>query len=99
MIYDYFKVSDTDESVFDFNEILKVELKTHNVQSIKTRWDETKIAMKRQPDEEILENLHCRHRALPEHNTAAKVCYFPFFSAWVVCWRHLDRDWCCFPTH
>ena len=66
MIYDYFKVSDTDESVLDFNEILKVELKTYNVvQSIKTRWDEAKIAMKRQADEEILENLHCRHRAQP----------------------------------
>ena len=72
MICEYFKVSDTDESVLDFNEILKVEMKTYNVQSIKTRWDETKIAMKRQPDEEILENLHCRHLAQPEHNTAAK---------------------------
>ena len=29
----YFKVSDTDESVLDLNEILKVELKNDNVQT------------------------------------------------------------------
>ena len=34
MIYEYFKVSDTDESVFDFNEIiLLVEFKNDSVQS------------------------------------------------------------------
>ena len=41
MIYEYFKVSDTDESVSDLNEILKVQLKNDNVQSVCTRWDET----------------------------------------------------------
>ena len=35
MIYEYFKVSDTDESVWDLDEILKVELKNDNVQSFK----------------------------------------------------------------
>ena len=54
MIYQYFKVSDTDDSVLDLNEILKVELKNDNVQSFSTRWDETIIAMKKQPDEEVL---------------------------------------------
>ena len=56
MINEYFKVSDTDESVLDLNEILKVELKSDRVQSIKTRLGETMVAMKKQPDEEI---LHC----------------------------------------
>ena len=37
MIYEYFKVSDTDESVLDLNAILKVELKDDNVQSLSTR--------------------------------------------------------------
>ena len=57
MIYEYFKVSYTDESVLDFNGILKVELKIDSVQSISTRWEETMIAMKKQPEEEILQNF------------------------------------------
>ena len=51
----YSKVSDADESILDFNEVLKVELKNDNVQLFKTRWDETAIAMKKQPDEAILD--------------------------------------------
>ena len=37
------------------NEILKVEVKTDNVQPFNTRWDETIISMKKQPDEESQE--------------------------------------------
>ena len=55
MIYEYFKVYGTDDSVLDLNEILKVELQNDNIQSSTTRWDETMIAMKMQFDEEILE--------------------------------------------
>ena len=54
MIYEYSKVSDTVESVLDLNEIWKVELKSDIVQSIITRWDEIIIAMKKQPDDEML---------------------------------------------
>ena len=52
MIYDlsFFKVSDTDESVFDLSEIFDVELKKDNKQSFNTRWDETIITMKKQPE-------------------------------------------------
>ena len=57
MIQEYFKVSDTDESVLDLNELLKVELKNDNVQSFNTRWEQTIIAMKKQPDDEIVENF------------------------------------------
>ena len=60
MIYEYFKVRDTDESVLDLNVILQVELKNDNVLSFNTRWNETIISMKKQPDEEILENLNYR---------------------------------------
>ena len=58
MIYEYFKVSDTNESVLDLDEILKVELENDNLQPFNTRWDETIIVMKKQPDEEILDNLN-----------------------------------------
>ena len=42
--------------VLDLNEFLKVELKNDNVQSFNTRWDETVIAVKKQPDEEVQDN-------------------------------------------
>ena len=56
MTYEYFKDSDTDESVLDLDEIF---LRSNDkVQSFNTRWDEAIIAMKKQPsDEEILENV------------------------------------------
>ena len=57
MIYEYFKDSDMDEAVCDVDEILEVELKNDNVPSSNTRWDETIIATKKQPDEEILETI------------------------------------------
>ena len=60
MFYEYFKVSDADESVLDLNENLKVELKNVNVQSFSTRWDETIIAIKKPPDEEILDDSNSR---------------------------------------
>ena len=60
MINEYFKANDTDESVLDLNEILKVELKNDCVQSFNTRWDETIITMKKHPDDASLENVYCR---------------------------------------
>ena len=50
MIYQYFKVGDTDESALDPNEILTVELKYDNAQSFDSRWDETIIALKKRCD-------------------------------------------------
>ena len=50
----------TDESVLDLNEILKLDLKNDNVQSFNTQWDETIIAMKKQPDNEMLDILFYR---------------------------------------
>ena len=47
MIFEYFKVRDTDESVLDFSEILKVEWKNDNVQSFNTGWDETRSMLSR----------------------------------------------------
>ena len=53
MINEYFKISDTHESVLDSDQILKVELKNDSVQSFNARWDEITIAMKMQPDEDF----------------------------------------------
>ena len=53
-------MSDTDGSVLDLNENLKVELKNDNVQSFNTRWNESIIAMKEQLDDKILQNLYYR---------------------------------------
>ena len=64
MIYEYFKVSDTDESVLDLNDILKVEFKTDNIQSFNARWDENIFAIEEQPGDEILDNF-C-HRQLQQ---------------------------------
>ena len=66
MINEYFKVSDTDESFLDLNEILKVELKNDNVQLFHTRWDETIIATKKQPDDDMLGHLCYRQLQLSE---------------------------------
>ena len=45
--YEYFKVSGTDESVLDLNEILIVELQNDKCKVIfDTRWNETVMAMK-----------------------------------------------------
>ena len=66
MIKEYFKVSDSDEPVLYFKELLKVKLRNDNVQSFNTRWDETMIAMKEQPDKKILENLYHRQHQQSE---------------------------------
>ena len=66
MIYEYFKVSDPDESVLDLHEIKKVEWKNDNKQSFNTRWDETISAMKKQPSEGILEKLFYREEQQSE---------------------------------
>ena len=39
MIYELFKINESNESVFDVSEILKVELKNDAVQSLNTKWD------------------------------------------------------------
>ena len=56
MVYEYFNLSDTDESVLELHEIWKVELQDDKVHPFNTRWDETIITMKKQADEEILDD-------------------------------------------
>ena len=71
MIFEYFKVRDTDASVLDFNGILKVDLQIDNIQSFNTRWDETVIAMNKVPDGEMLDNLF--YRPLQQSETAEAI--------------------------
>ena len=58
MIYDHFKVSDTDGTVLDLPDLVKVEIGNDTLQSFDTKWDETIVAMREHPDEEIMENLY-----------------------------------------
>ena len=60
MIYELFQISDTDGTVLDISDLLKAELKGHNVRSFDTTWDDTIIAMQKQPDEGLFENLYFR---------------------------------------
>ena len=53
----YFKTRDTEESVLEFDEISKVELKKVNVQSFNTRWDETAIVIMKRHDGEFFRNM------------------------------------------
>ena len=92
MICEYFTFSDTDESVLDLSEFKKVEWK-NNIQSFDALWDETRIATKKQPDEEILEIfvnivsfvVHCKVQFNKVHRESASD-----FKKMVV--RHLDHN-------
>ena len=57
MIYEYGKVSDTDEFVLDLKGISNVKSENHNVQSFNTRV----------PDAEIPDNLYNRQLQQSEH--------------------------------
>ena len=57
MTLDHFKISDTNGAVPDLSDLLKVDLRSDSAQSFDTRWDETGIAMRKQTDDEVLENL------------------------------------------
>ena len=48
------------------NEILKVEMKNDNAQSFNTRWEETILAMKYDPDDEIWDFVYHRQLHLSE---------------------------------
>ena len=57
LVFDHFKISDTDGTLLDLPGLMKLELRNDNVQSFGIRWDATVIAMKKKPDDEVLENL------------------------------------------
>ena len=57
MVFDHFKISDSDGAVWD---LLKVEPRNDSTQSFDTRWHGTIISMRKKPDDEVLENLYFR---------------------------------------
>ena len=60
MISEHFEISDADGAVLDLSDLLKIEIRNDNMQSFVTRWDETVIALTKQPDDEALANLYFR---------------------------------------
>ena len=60
MIYEHFKISDTDDAVLDTSDLPNIELRGDSVQTFHTKWDETASAMQKQSDEQLLENLYFR---------------------------------------
>ena len=60
MIFELFKISDTDGTVLNLFDFLKIEHRCDNVQTFDTRCDETIMEMQNQPDEELLDNLYFR---------------------------------------
>ena len=56
IIHEHIKISETDRTVLH----ISVELRTDYVHNVDTEWDETIIAVQKQPDDELLENLNFR---------------------------------------
>ena len=56
MTYKHFKISDTHGTALDISDLLKIELRGE-ILTFDTKWDETIIAMQKQPDEELLETV------------------------------------------
>ena len=52
MIFDHFKISDTDGTALDLSDLLKMKLRSDHVQSFDAEWDEAIIAMRKQLDDE-----------------------------------------------
>ena len=44
----------------DISDLLNIELRCDNVQTFDTQWDETIIAMQKQPSEELVDDLYFR---------------------------------------
>ena len=53
-------VSDADGAALDISDLLNIELRCDNVQTFDTQWDETIIAMQKQPSEELVDDLYFR---------------------------------------
>ena len=58
MIYDYFRVTGTHDTVLDYADLLSVTLHDDDVQEFDTRWDEILFSMTKIPPDDILESLY-----------------------------------------
>ena len=58
MVHEHFKISDTDGTVLDISDLLIIELRVDSVQTFDTKWNETITATQKQPDVDLMDNLH-----------------------------------------
>ena len=64
-------------TVLDLSDLLKVELRNDNAQSIDTKWDETIIVLRKQPDDEVLESLWFKQLAQADQLKQLLALYIP----------------------
>ena len=58
MIYDYFRVTGSHDTVLDYADLFYVTLRDDNVQEFDTRWDEVLLSMTKIPSDDVLESLY-----------------------------------------
>ena len=75
IVFDSFKISGTGGAPLDFNDLLRVQLKSDNVQGFDTKCDEVLLSMTRMPDEEKLENLYKKQHHVSEDLKALMALY------------------------
>ena len=57
MIYEYFRVTGTHESILNFSDLLSVTLRGDHVKGFDTRWDEVLLSTQDAPSDSILESF------------------------------------------
>ena len=72
-IFEHFKISEVEGALLDVRDLVALELKGDNLRAFDTAWDEILLAMKKEPEEEILESLYCKQleKSLQLKNTMA----------------------------
>ena len=60
MIYDYFWVTGTHESILDFTDLMNVTQRGDDIQGFDASWDEVLLSIEEMPQDHIVESLHKR---------------------------------------
>ena len=58
MVYDYFRVTGTHDTVLDCADLFSVTLHDDNVQEFDTKWNEVLLPMSKIPSDDVLERLY-----------------------------------------
>ena len=56
-MYNHFKISETEGTILEFEDLLHVELKGDNLMAFKNAWELVLAGLKTTPSEEIMESL------------------------------------------
>ena len=62
LIYDYFRVTDVNESVLDYADFFRNVVRNHQIQEFDTRWDEILLSMEQVPPDDVLTSLYKSRR-------------------------------------